>query len=310
MYSQTLLWMYKRKMEQQKEKRKIKRKSIWVRGWLCRRKQFGHWSTLLQELIKEDKSSFHNFLRMDENLFSEVLHRINHRIEKRHTSFRAPLEPGLRLALTLRFLATGDSYKSLSYGFRVAPNTICSVVAETCEAIIAEYMDEVIVFPETPEDWKKVAEGFKKRWNFEHTLGAIDGRHIRMKNPPKSGSYYFNYKGFFSIVLLAIVDSDYKFIYCDVGANGASSDAGIFNNTDLKLALDENAVALPPPVPLTGGGRPIPYFFVGDEAFALKDWLQKPYPHRGLTKEQRIFNYRLSRARRIVENSFGILANR
>ena len=54
----------------------------------------------------------------------------------------------------------------------------------------------------------------------------------------------------------------------------------------------------------------VPYVFVGDDAFALKPNMMKPYPQTGLTEDKRIYNYRHSRARRISENLFGILANR
>ena len=60
-----------------------------------------------------------------------------------------------------------------------------------------------------------------------------------------SGSFYYNYKGFFSIVLLSVIDDDHKFLYWDIGANGASSDAGIFNDTELKEYLEMNQVGLP-----------------------------------------------------------------
>ena len=263
----------------------------------------------MRELLTEDQTSFTNFLRVDEDLFKEILQRVTPRIEEQQTFWRQPLEPGLRLALTLRYLATGDNFRSLAYGFRVAPNTISKIVFETCEAIISEYVEEVFDCPSTPEGWKAIAEGFSKRWNFHHTVGALDGKHIAIRPPGKSGSYYYNYKEFHSIVLLALVDSDYKFIYVDVGANGATSDAGVFLNTPLRSALDNNLLGLPPREPLPGGDRE-PHFIVGDTAFPLKEYLQKPFPHRGLTHQERIFNYRLSRARRVVENAFGILANR
>ena len=125
-----------------------------------------------------------------------------------------------------------------------------------------------------------------------------------------SGSFYYNYKGFFSIVLLAVIDADYKFIYCDIAANGAGSDAGIFNDAELKEYLETNQVGLPPPEPLPGDDKPLSYFLVADDAFALKTWLMKPLPLRNMTDSQRVFNYRLSRARRVVENAFGITDER
>ena len=71
--------------------------------------------------------------------------------------------------------------------------------------------------PTTPIQWRPIAEGFMRRWNFPHTLVAIDGKHVAIKKPPRSGTLYYNYKGFFSVILLAMVDHDYKFIWCDVG---------------------------------------------------------------------------------------------
>ena len=69
---------------------------------------------------------------------------------------RKTLEPGLKIGITLRFLATGDSYVSLAYAFRVAPNTICSLVLEVCPAIYDEYHQELIKCPASPEGWKQV----------------------------------------------------------------------------------------------------------------------------------------------------------
>jgi hypothetical protein len=138
----------------------------------------------------------------------------------------------------------------------------------------------------------------------------MDGKHVGIKCPVNSGSNLYNYKNFFSIVLFAIVDADYTFLYVDVGKNGRISDGGIFANTPIYDKLENNHLQVPPEEPLQGRVKHIPYMIVGDDAFPLKPYLMKPYPNRNLGITQRVFNYRLSRVRRIVENVFGILTSR
>ena len=153
-----------------------------------------------------------------------------------------------------------------------------------------------------------IATDFKEKWQYPNCIGALDGKHIKIKPPAKSGSYYFNYKHHFSIVLLAIVDANYKFIYIDVGCNGRISDGGVFRNSSLYPALMQNTLNVPHSREECGYN--LPYVIVADEAFPLTDKIMKPFSARTLTPARRIFNYRLSRARRVVENAFGVLANR
>ena len=223
---------------------------------------------------------------------------------------RRPLEPGLKLVITLRYLATGNSYKSLEYDFRVANSTISLFVPQVCTAIYEENKREVFTMPRDVDGWREVANQFSPRWNFHHCLGAIDGKHVEIKKPCNSGSTYYNYEGYFSIILLAVVDADYKFLWCNIGAEGSAGDAGVFNGSRLRPAIEEGSLNWPDPEPIRGDDRDIPYFLVGDDAFGLREWMMKPYSLRGLSHKQRVFNYRLSRARRVVENGFGILANR
>ena len=155
-----------------------------------------------------------------------------------------------------------------------------------------------------------MASGFARRWKFEHVCGATDGKHIAIKCPPKSGSVYFNYTKFYSIILHAVVDANYKFLYIEVGAPGSAGESGIWRDSSLGKALEESRAGLAEAETLPGVDLPVPYIFIGDDAFALRNWMMKPYPHRQLKKELRIFNYRLSRAHRVVENVFGTLASR
>ena len=111
-------------------------------------------------------------------------------------------------------------------------------------------------------------------------------------------------------MLLAIVDANYRFIYTDIGCNGRISDGGVYRNCNIAKALENNSLSIPQASYLAGTNTLFPYVIVADDAFTLKPYLLKPYSQVGLTKEKRIFNYRLSRARRVVENAFGILANR
>jgi hypothetical protein len=196
------------------------------------------------------------------------------------------------------------------YGFRVAYNTICLVIRDVCAAIQEEYQEEVIATPTTPAGWRAVADQMTQRWQFHHCIGALDGKHVALRKPHNAASFYYNYKNFHSIVLLGLVDAEYKFLWADVGANGACSDAQIWDECELKVAIQGKTIGLPDADFLPNDDKDIPYFIVGDDAFPLRTFLMKPYARRGLDVEERIFNYRASRCRRVSENAFGLLANR
>ncbi|XP_075726374.1 uncharacterized protein LOC142768297 [Rhipicephalus microplus] len=105
---------------------------------------------------------------------------------------------------------------------------------------------------------------------------------------------------------MAVVDSSSKFVLVDIGAEGRQSDGRVFKNTKFGKALTEGQLDIPLLGQLPGTTKVAPYAFVGDEAFQLRRDFMRPFPARLLEDERRVFNYRLSRARRCAENAFGI----
>ena len=137
-----------------------------------------------------------------------------------------------------------------------------------------------------------------------------------MQAPAHSGSLFFNYKKSHSIVLMAVSNANYEFILVDIGDTGHNSDGGVLANSQLDdIIRGETNRNIPEPEVICGTGKKFPFVFVGDDAFQLRGFqlrvnLLIPYPRETLQREERIYNYRLSRARRIIENCFGIAASR
>lgn len=209
-----------------------------------------------------------------------------------------------------RYLSTGMNFVSLSHDFLIGRSTVAEIIKETCE-VIWKVLQPLEMPEPNKESFLKVAEEFYKYANFPNCLGAVDGKHIRIINPDYSGSNFFNYKKFFSIVLMAAADSNYCFIIIDVGSFGKEADSNVFRSSNFGQKLYHDMLDLPEDKILPGTTGPaLPYVLVADEAFALHKHVMRPYPNKTLDIEKRTFNYRLSRARRYVECTFGILSNK
>jgi len=116
-----------------------------------------------------------------------------------------------------------------------------------------------------------------------------------MKRPDNSCSEFYNYKGTYIIILFALVYADYRFVFIDVVSNGRVDGSTVFRNSTLNSAMENNLLRWP-----------VNSFIIGDDAFPLRNTVLN-YSKVTLTLKQNIFNYRLSRARRVSENAFGIL---
>lgn len=109
---------------------------------------------------------------------------------------------------------------------------------------------------------------------------------------------------------MALADANYRFLYVNVGAKGSASDGGIFNACPLSTALMNNTVNVPDRRQLPGRTTPVPHCIIADDAFSASEFLMKPISGQNLSRDDRVFNYRLSRARRVIENAFGIASLR
>ncbi|XP_045477279.1 protein ANTAGONIST OF LIKE HETEROCHROMATIN PROTEIN 1-like [Harmonia axyridis] len=259
--------------------------------------------------LRENPDKFYNYYRMSVKSFDELAAKITPKIRSQDTWMRLSIPPLEMLAVTLRYLGSGCDQIDLHLTYRLGHTTIGKILRKVCMAIWECLLPES--FPEfTEERWKTVADGFQQYCQFPNCLGAIDGKHVRLRKPKMSGSLFYNYKHFFSIVLLAIADSNYNFIYIDVGDFGKESDSTIFQRSSFNRKLEENTLNIPRPQPLPGTATRMPYTFIGDEAFSLSPNSMRPFSGKVLSEKKRIFNYRLSRARRNVESTFGILSNK
>jgi hypothetical protein len=122
-----------RKELEKREKRKSRK--VWVKNWVGRREKYGASSTLLKELKDEDPVAYRNILRLDGARFDALLQMIDGMIKKQGTKMRMAIPTATKLEITLRYLATGYSFKTLEYLFRVPEPTISLFVPEVLTAI-------------------------------------------------------------------------------------------------------------------------------------------------------------------------------
>ncbi|XP_064487707.1 uncharacterized protein LOC135399901 [Ornithodoros turicata] len=282
--------------------RRKRKRTMYIRDIFDKRTVLGEYHHLVQELRNDDPEYHFKYFRMTKASFDHLLGVVRDRILHAPTH-RRPILPAERLAVALRFLSTGGSMQDIAMSYRMHRSTVSMILKETLPAIW-DCLSPVVLKVPTRAAWEDIRNGFDTKWNFPNAIGSIDGKHFAIRCPDKSGSDYYNYKGFHSVVLLAVADADYRFILVDIGAQGRLSDGSVFRDSAIGKSFEQSTLDLP------ANMSRWPLCLVGDAAFPLRPYLMRPYPGRNLTEKKKVFNYRLSRARRCVENAFGILASR
>ena len=128
---------------------------------------------LFQELLFDDAKSFKEFIRMDRLHFQFLVERLYPRLIKRVTVMRKSIKPDEQFCLFLKYIVSGESFRSLEYQFRISRLSISRVISTI--AIIHEMQDAYLKTPNTVEEWLLISEKFSQRWNLPNMIGTVDG---------------------------------------------------------------------------------------------------------------------------------------
>lgn len=277
----------------------------------CRRlvRNTGWWDNVWKNY---SDSRFKKTFRISRATFRYILNRIEP-VLTRETLTEDPISPDERLAICLYRLGRGDNYYTIAEMVGRGVSTVSSIVEEVSQVLVEHLWNDCVSI-HMPDSSKAVFQekilDMEELWQFPCCWAAIDGCHIPLKCPPgglEACKEYHNFKNFYSIVLMAMVDSNYRFIWGSCGFPGNSHDAIIFRSTNLWDSLQNGLL---PNMAKTVGEVSIPPLIIGDSAFPLQTWLMKPFTNATLTQKQKYFNYRLSRAPMVTEGAYGQLKGR
>lgn len=276
----------------------------------CRRmnRNVGWWNNVWQNY---SDSRFKATFRISKATFRYILERIRPDLE-RSLVVEEPISPECRLAICLYRLGRGDYPYTISEMSGLGVSTIRKIVMEVCEVIISKLWEEVSNhFPKTEGDFKEKMVDTEELWQFPCCWSAVDGCHIPISCPPGgqiSNKEYHNFKIFYSIVLMALVDAKCRFVWASAGFPGNSHDSVILQSTTVWQKITKGQTI--PPIAKQIGKTNVSPLIVGDSAFPFSTYLMKPYSRGILSEQQKYFNYRLSRSRMVAESAFGQLKSR
>ena len=278
-------------------------RSVW-----CLPRSQDWWQRIVLETFT-DEQWLQNF-RMTRCTFEWLCQRLRPHLHEKQSRWRRPLTVEHRVALVLYHLASGANYLTVGNVFGVSRTSVCFAVHRVTRAIVDHLLPDIIRYPEGGR-FQEVLNGFEEKWGFPQCIGAIDGTHIPITPPAHCRSDFCNRKGWYSVNAQCIVDYQYLFIDVYVGWPGRCHDARVFQNSPVFLRAMQGDPLFPPNPRAISEGNEVPVVLIGDPAYPLTDYLMKSYRNTAnITEGQKLFNYRLSRARMVVEKAFGHLKGR
>ena len=248
--------------------------------------------------------------RMSKEAFNRLCVELSPHILKRDTNFRKAIKVRHRVAMTLYWLADTAQCRMIANLFGVGKSTVCGIVKQVCEVIVRIPLPRYIYVPRSRQEVQEKIEGFESWAGFPQVVGAVDGCNVPIIGAEQIPDDYISRKGFHLLILQGLVDFDYRFLDICVGWPGKVHDARVFKNSTL-FALCCAWTFLPPDMSVMISGVRVPPLILGDSAYALSEWLMKPYTDCGnLSPDESIFNIKHRTTRVVVENAFGWLKER
>uniref|UniRef100_A0A336L2I1 CSON003839 protein n=1 Tax=Culicoides sonorensis TaxID=179676 RepID=A0A336L2I1_CULSO len=272
----------------------------WREIWIKYR--FGRfWEEDTAHMNDED---FRANYRMTRKSFNQLYNEL-HCLEKQITQFRVPIPREKRIGIALYTLGSSAEIRTISNLFGVGDSTVRAILLEFIDALLDKFEKRMInAYPPTQQKIEEITAGFESEWKFIQVYGAVDGCQIEIQPPGITKTDFINYKGWFSLNVLACCDFRYRITYLNIGSPGRVHDSHIFEESKLKEQHSNNELFYINSKIING--YRVPCLILGDSAFRLRNYVMKPYPFvPTMNPIQRHFNYLLSKSRRVIENVFG-----
>ena len=250
---------------------------------------------------------FRKKMRMDRETFDRLLNVLGPSITRQDTMMRDCIPPEKVLAIALYRLAHGNSYESMAPALNVGKTTAIEAVQDVVNRLY-ELRGRYIKFPATAAEIAASIETFADLSDLPNVVGAIDGTHIVINAPRNSAVDYFSRYQSHDFIIQGIVDGRKLFLHAAAGYPGAMHDARVLRSTAFYRQAERGEKMKGPTVHIEN--QEIGPYLVGDSAYPLSQWLQKPYPEGTRDPEEKAYNKALSSARVVIECAFGILKSR
>ena len=247
---------------------------------------------------------FRKQLRMHRDSFDALLRVLQHRLLRQNTILRNCISPEKVLASGLYRLAHGNSYESIGLALNIGRSTVLECVQDVVEALV-DLKDEYIKFPVTHAETQAAIDTFARKSDLPNVVGAIDGTHIHIKAPKDSAVDYFSRYQQHDFIIQAIADGMGLFLDFAAGYPGCMHDARVLRNSNIFDRAERGEVLHHPIIRI--GNSDIGPYLVGDSAYPIAPWLQKPFPEATRVADEVRFNKQLSNARVVIECAFGSL---